>query len=110
MAVLRCFTTESPVLGVVEIAEQDGAPVVERHAVYAVPGGTLDETAADRLPAQLAKGLMIDHISLVGAAPFERRPLSIAAALVEAERLSAGTERIEPLPSLEVEQPAPPER
>src|SRR5699024_3907218 len=90
-----------------EIAEQDGAPVVARQAVYAVPGGTLDEQSAARLPTLLAQGLLVDHIALVGAAPFERRPLPIAAALQEAERLGALVDRMEPLPSLEVEQPPP---
>lgn len=90
-----------------EIAEQDGAPVVARQAVYAIPGGTLDEQTAARLPSLLAQGLLVDHIALVGAAPFERRPLPIAAALQEAEQLAALVDRMEPLPSLEVEQPPP---
>ncbi|WP_245822636.1 DUF4439 domain-containing protein [Brachybacterium avium] len=90
-----------------EIAEEDGAPVVARQAVYAIPGGTLDEQAAAELPTLLAQGLLIDHIALVGAAPFERRPLPIAAALQEAEQLAPLVDRMEPLPSLEVEQPPP---
>lgn len=89
------------------IAEQDGAPVVARQAVYAIPGGTLDAQAAAQLPTLLARGLLIDHVALVGAAPFERRPLPIAAALQEAERLAPLVDRMEPLPSLEVEQPPP---
>lgn len=92
-----------------EIAEEDGAPVVARQAVYEVPGGTLDEQTAAQLPTLLAQGLLIDHIALVGAAPFERRPLPIAAALQEAERLAALVDRMAPLPSLEVEQPPPEE-
>src|SRR5699024_8085186 len=87
--------------------EQDGAPVVARQAVYAVPGGTLDEQSAARLPTLLAQGLLVDHIALVGPAPFERRPLPIAAALQDAERLGALVDRREPLPSLEVDQPPP---
>ncbi|MGO1200829.1 MAG: DUF4439 domain-containing protein [Dermabacteraceae bacterium] len=89
------------------IAEQDGAPVVARQAVYAIPGGTLDAQTAAQLPTLLARGLLIDHVALVGAAPFERRPLPIAAALQEAERLAPLVDRMEPLPSLEVEQPPP---
>lgn len=90
-----------------EMAAEDGAPVVERQAVYAIPGGTLDETTAAQLPAMLARGLLIDHIALAGAAPFARRPLPIAAALQEAERLGALVDTMDPLPSLEVEDPPP---
>lgn len=89
------------------IAEEDGAPVVARQAVYAVPGGTLDDQSAAALPTQLAQGLMVDHIALAGAAPFERRPLPIAAALQEAEQLAPLVDRMEPLPSLEVPDPPP---
>ncbi|WP_245851089.1 DUF4439 domain-containing protein [Brachybacterium vulturis] len=89
------------------IAEEDGAPVVTRQAVYAIPGGTLDEQSAAELPTLLAQGLLVDHIALVGAAPFERRPLSIAAALQEAELLALLVDRLDPLPSLEVEPPPP---
>ena len=55
-------------------------------------------------PVTSAQGLLLDHIALVGAAPFERRSLPIAAALQEAEQLAALTDRMEPLPGLEVEQ------
>ncbi|WP_394214552.1 DUF4439 domain-containing protein [Brachybacterium vulturis] len=89
------------------IAEEDGAPVVTRQAVYAIPGGTLDAQSAAELPTLLAQGLLVDHIALVGAAPFERRPLSIAAALQEAELLAPRVDRLDPLPSLEVEPPPP---
>lgn len=92
-----------------EMAAEDGAPVVERQAVYAIPGGTLDETTAAQLPTLLAQGLMIDHIALAGAAPFARRSLPIAAALQEAERLAALVSTMAPLPSLEVEDPPPDE-
>ena len=85
------------------IAEEDHAPVVARQAVYAIPGGTLDAELAGELPTLLSQGLLVNHIALVGAAPFERRPLSLAAALTEAERLAALVDRLEPLPSLEVE-------
>lgn len=85
------------------IAEEDHAPVVARQAVYAIPGGTLDAELAGDLPTLLSQGLLVNHIALVGAAPFERRPLSLAAALTEAERLAALVDRLEPLPSLEVE-------
>ena len=87
------------------LAEQDGAPVVPRQAVYALPGGTLDAQLAGRLPTLLAQGLLIDHVALTGAAPFERRPLPIAAALEEAVRLAGMVDALQPLPSLEVEGP-----
>lgn len=86
-------------------AEEDGARVIPRQAVYPLPGGTLDAQLTGQLPSLLATGLMIDHIALTGAAPFERRPLSIAAALAEAERLAPLVDRMDPLPSLEVEDP-----
>lgn len=85
------------------IAEEDGAPVVARQAVYAIPGGTLDAELAGELPTLLSKGLLLHHIALVGAAPFERRPLPIAASLAEAARLAPLVDRMDPLPSLEVE-------
>ena len=88
------------------IAEEDGAPVVPRQAVYALPGGTLDEQAAGGLPTLLAQGLLIDHLALVGAAPFARRPLPIAAALDAAEQLAPLVDRMDPLPSLQAEDPA----
>lgn len=88
------------------IAEEDGAPVVPRQAVYALPGGTLDEQAAGGLPTLLAQGLLIDHLALVGAAPFARRPLPIAAALDAAEELAPLVDRMDPLPSLQAEDPA----
>lgn len=87
------------------IAEEDGAPVVPRQAVYAIPGGTLDAQSAGELPTLLAQGLLIDHLALVGAAPFERRPLSIAAALAVAQQLAALVDGMEPLPSLQAEDP-----
>ncbi|HEX7350365.1 DUF4439 domain-containing protein [Brachybacterium sp.] len=89
------------------VAEVDGAPLVPRQAAYPVPGGTLDAQTIAQLPALLARGVLIAHIALVGAAPFERRPLSIAAALDEAERLAPLVDSMEPLPSLEVEESPP---
>ncbi|WP_422116975.1 DUF4439 domain-containing protein [Brachybacterium sp. UNK5269] len=88
------------------IAEEEGAPVVPRQALYPIPGGTLDPERAGQLPTLLAQGLLVDHVSLVGAAPFAHRPLSIAAALAEAELLAPLVDRMEPLPSLEAEDPA----
>ncbi|WP_304502086.1 DUF4439 domain-containing protein [Brachybacterium sp. FME24] len=88
------------------LAEQDDAPVVPRQAVYALPGGTLDEQMAAELPTLLAQGLLVDHVALVGAAPFARRPLSIVAAMEEAEVLVGLAGGMQPLPSLEVEDPA----
>ena len=88
-------------------AEEDGAPVVVRQAVYALPGGQLDEATAASLPATLAQGLLLDHLALTGAAPFERRPLSIAAALAEAELLAGQADSMDPLPGLVAEDPPP---
>ncbi|MBB5832055.1 DUF4439 domain-containing protein [Brachybacterium aquaticum] len=84
-------------------AEEDGGPVVVREAVYALPGGTLDDATAALLPARLAQGLLVDHTALVGAAPFERRALSIAAALAEAELLAGLVDGMDPLPGLVAE-------
>lgn len=89
------------------VAEEDGAPVVVRQAVYALPGGQLDEAAAGTLPTTLSQGLLLDHLALTGAAPFERRPLSIAAALAEAELLAGRVDRMDPLPGLVAEDPPP---
>ncbi|AXK47134.1 DUF4439 domain-containing protein [Brachybacterium saurashtrense] len=86
------------------IAEEDGAPVVARQAVYAIPGGTLDEETAAQLPTLLAQELLLDHLALVGAAPFERRPLPIAAALQEAETLAPLVDAMDELPGLVVEE------
>lgn len=83
-----------------EAAEEDDAPVVPRQAVYALPGGTLDDNAAEQLPTQLAHGLLVTQVTVVGAAPFERRALSIAAALEEATVLAGLGAPLEPLPSL----------
>src|SRR5699024_6342312 len=86
--------------GLAGAAEEDGAPVVARQAVYALPGGTLDDRTAGMLPTQLAQGLLVTHLAVVGAAPFERRPLSIAAALEEAGELASLRAELEPVPSL----------
>ena len=91
------------------VAEEDGAPVVPRQAVYAIPGGTLDDELAGQLPTLMAQTLLGVHIALVGAAPFERRPLPIEAALAAAERLSSLVDELAPVPSLEVEEPPPAE-
>lgn len=103
LGLVEVHRTRAEELG--RFAEEDGAQVVPRQAVYAIPGGTLDAQLAGQLPALLATGLLIDHIALTGAAPFERRPLPIAAALAEAERLAALVDRMDPLPSLQVEDP-----
>lgn len=89
------------------VAEEDGAPVVVRQAVYGLPGGQLDEAAAGTLPTTLSQGLLLDHLALAGAAPFERRPLSIGAALAEAELLAGRVDRMDPLPGLVAEDPPP---
>ena len=77
--------------------------MVVRQAVYALPGGQLDEATAGTLPTTLSQGLLLDHLALTGAAPFERRPLSIAAALAEAELLAGRVDRMDPLPGLVAE-------
>nr|WP_276548210.1 DUF4439 domain-containing protein [Brachybacterium muris] len=82
------------------IAEEDGAPTVPRQAVYALPGGTPDPGTAAQLPTMLADALLVAHVALVGAAPFERRALSIEAALTEAGVLAGLVGRLDPLPSL----------
>src|SRR5699024_1226125 len=75
--------------GLNDAAEEDGTPVVARQAVYALPGGKLDDRTAGMLPTQLAQGLLVTHRAVVGAAPFERSPLSIAAALEQAGELAS---------------------
>ncbi|MGP5098944.1 DUF4439 domain-containing protein [Brachybacterium alimentarium] len=85
------------------IAEEDGGPVVLRQAVYALPGGELDDELAAQLPTLVAQGLLVDHIALVGAAPFGRRPLPLIAALEAAETLVGRVETMDPLPSLAAE-------
>jgi Domain of unknown function (DUF4439) len=87
------------------IAEEDGAPVVLRQAVYPLPGGVPDDRMAGELPTLLAQGLVVDHVALVGAAPFARRPLSIVAAMEEAEVLVGRAAGMDPLPSLEPDDP-----
>src|SRR5690625_1552553 len=61
---------------------------------------SLDDRTAGMLPTQLAQGLLVTHLAVVGAAPFERRPLSIAAALEEAGELASLRAELEPVPSL----------
>lgn len=82
------------------IAEEDEAPTVARQAVYALPGGTPDPGTAAHLPTLIADALLVAHVALVGAAPFERRALSIEAALIEAGVLAGLVGRLDPLPSL----------
>lgn len=82
------------------IAQEDGAPAVPRQAVYALPDGTLDPGSAEQLPTMLGENLLVAHVALVGAAPFERRAVSIEAALTEAGVLAGLVGRLDPLPSL----------
>lgn len=86
------------------IAEEDGGPVVTRAAVYALPTEPLDETTAAQLPTQVAQSLLTAQLALAGAAPFERRPLPIAASLQEAGTLAGLVGELDPLPSLEVDE------
>lgn len=83
------------------IAEEDGAEVVHREAVYPLPGGTLVGRSGEQMPRLVDHALLVDHLALVGAAPFERRPLPIATALAAATRLAAFEQVLEPLPSLQ---------
>lgn len=87
------------------IAEEDGAPQVTRQAVYPLPGGTLTDSSIAQLPMMLADGLLTVHVALVGAAPFERRAVAIEAAMTEATVLSLLVAELDPLPSLEPEDP-----
>lgn len=82
------------------IAEADSAPVVHREAVYALPGGQLSGRSAEQMPRLLAHALLLDHVHLVGAAPFERRALPIAAALAEATALAPLAPALEAVPGL----------
>lgn len=86
-----------------EIAEEDGVEVVERQAVYALPGGELDDATAAALPTQVADAVLVAHLSLVGAAPFARRPIAIAASLSQAATLSGLRRTLDAVPSLTVE-------
>lgn len=95
--------------GLAGAAEEDGAPVVPRQAVYALPGGSLDDRTAGQLPAQLAHGLLITHVTLVGAAPFERRAQPIVAALEEAGVLASLRAELDPVPSLVPEEDLDPQ-
>ena len=83
------------------IAEEDGATVVERKAVYPLPVEPLDDRTAGELPGQVAVAVMEAHLALAGAAPFARRPLSLVAAIAEASVLAPITGSMDPLPSLE---------
>lgn len=102
LALVELHRSRAEELGLV--AEEDGAPVVVRQAVYAIPDGLLDAERFDQLAALTAHDLLLAHIALVGAAPFERRPLPLVAALQEAERLAGLQDRLEVMPSLEVEE------
>lgn len=86
-----------------QIAQEEGAPVVLRAAVYPIPGGVLTAELAASLPLEIATTLLRSHLALVGAAPFERRPLPIVAALRQAELLAGMLAALEPLPSLSLE-------
>ena len=83
------------------IATDDGGPVVVREAVYALPEGALDPTGRDRVIGATLSTLLVDHIALAGFAPFERRPLPIAAALTLAAQLAPLTDALSAMPSME---------
>lgn len=85
------------------IAEEDGAPVVVQEPVYALPEQPLTAETAAQLPRDMAQSLLIAHLALTGAAPFERRPIAIAAALEEAVALSSLQTQMAAVPSLEAE-------
>lgn len=86
------------------IAAEDGAPVAVREAVYPLPPALADPAGAALWPGQASQDLLVTHLALVGAAPFERRPLPIAAALAEATALAAEVAGLAALPSLGEEE------
>ncbi|MFC0676149.1 DUF4439 domain-containing protein [Brachybacterium hainanense] len=86
-----------------EIAEEEGAPVPLREAVYPLPEALADASGAESWPDTAAHDLLVTHLALVGAAPFARRPLPILAALAEAASLGPRLAALEALPSFEEE-------
>jgi hypothetical protein len=84
-------------------AREDGAEEVLREAVYPLPGGAVTRQLREEEPAELALTLVEDHVILAGAAPFERRPLSIAAALDQAVLLASLRSSLSALPTLDAD-------
>ncbi|PWH06740.1 DUF4439 domain-containing protein [Brachybacterium endophyticum] len=86
-----------------DFAEEAGAKVVTRDAAYPLPGGAVTDELRKDEPEDLALTLVEDHVILAGAAPFERRPLAIAAALDQAVQLAALRSSLSALPTLDPE-------
>lgn len=84
-------------------AREDGAKEVLRAAVYPLPGGGVTQELRKDEPEALALTLVEDHVILTGAAPFERRSLSIAAALDQAVLLASLRSSLSALPTLDPE-------
>lgn len=84
-------------------AREDGAKEVLRAAVYPLPGGGVTQELRKDEPEALALALVEDHVILTGAAPFERRALSIAAALDQAVLLASLRSSLSALPTLDAD-------
>lgn len=86
------------------LAEEHGAPTVVREAVYPLPGGEMDADTAGRMPVDLSRSLLAATLALVGAAPFAARSLPIVAVHEEARHLAPRTDRMDPLPSIVIDE------
>jgi hypothetical protein len=83
------------------IAQDAGAEQVLRRAVYPLPDGRIARGQEKKLPLELARTLLEDHVVLAAAAPFEDRPLPIATALGQAVLLGRAGADLAPLPTLD---------
>lgn len=82
------------------MAQKAGDPVIPQEATYPLDEKLMAE-GEHRVSAVVTERLLEGHVALVGAAPFEQRPMPIAAALQAAVRLAPLQGRLDPLPSLE---------
>lgn len=99
LSLAQAHRTRAEELG--EAARADGLTPVAEEPVYPLPGAGADAAELQALPAQITAGLVVDWVSLIGAAPFERRALATSSALAAAARLSSLAATLAPLPSLE---------
>lgn len=83
-------------------ADEAGATVVAQEAVYPLDEKLMAEGEV-RVQAVIDERLLDGHVALVGAAPFEKRPLPISAALTQATWLADVQGHLAALPSLETE-------